>query len=71
MNKKIIACLCIFLSVLIMLMPVCVKMSFSGEKAVSYYSYFSMIPAGYGNYIRFLQAVFQLCFNSVGFEFKE
>ena len=61
MNKKIIACLCILLSVLIMLMPVCVKMSFSGEKAVSYYSYFSMIPAGYGNYMPLLTGCISIC----------
>ncbi len=66
MNKKIIACLCILASVIIMAMPVSLKMTFSsgvetGQKAVESFSYFSMIPAGYGNYMPLLTGCLSLC----------
>lgn len=61
MNKKVIACIVILVSIIIMLMPVSVKMSFAGENAVSYYSYFSMMPAGYGNYMPLLTGCISVC----------
>ena len=66
MNKKIIACLCILASVVIMAMPVSVKMTFSSgaeaaQKTVEGFSYFSMIPAGYGNYMPLLTGCISIC----------
>lgn len=61
MNKKIIACLCILLSVLVMLMPLGIKINFSSNETASYYSFFSMIPAGYGNYMPLLTGCISIC----------
>ena len=61
MNKKIIACLCILLSILIMLMPLGIKINFPSNETVSYYSYFSLIPAEYGNYMPLLIGCISIC----------
>ena len=61
MNKKIIAFLCILLSVLIMLMPLGIKINLPSNVTASYYSYFSMIPAEYGNYMPLLTGCISIC----------
>ncbi len=65
MNRKIIACLCILASVIIMAMPVSVKITIpsgaeTAQRVVENYSYFSMVPAGYGNYIPLLAGCLSL-----------
>ena len=61
MNKKIISFLCILLSVLIMLMPLGIKINLPSNVTASYYSYFSMIPAEYGNYMPLLIGCISIC----------
>ena len=62
MNKKIVAFILVVLSLALMFVPYGVKMTFAAgpeesDKVIEYFSYFSTVPLGYGNYGAILSGI--------------
>lgn len=59
MMKKIISIICMLFAIILMAIPYGVAMTFApgpSERVINYYSYFSMIPLGYGNWFPIIAA---------------
>jgi len=57
--KKIMSALCMLIAVILMALPFGVPMTFAPgpkERVVRYFSYFSMVPVGYGNWFPIITA---------------
>lgn len=60
MTKSYISILCILISIILMAMPWGIAMTFApgpNERITSYFSYFDLIPLGYGNWLPIITVI--------------
>lgn len=60
---KILAMCCMLISIILMATPFGIAMTFASgphERVTSYYSYFNMLPLGYGNWLPIITAILSI-----------